>query len=269
MKGSKEDRPVDSRPNTGTEHTEMQRVTAAAGSSLAHGNGQEHQKSNTNGTFTLFGKLPLELRLMVWAMALPGPRCLESATLERNTPNEVRWELVNYDKSPAMLFVSWEPRAFALQHFQAPTSENSLHYHRVRYFNPSTDLLFNRNLSGPNRLDIVAFISERIPRLSRLALRLYEFRPIAGFYVRSLAKFSCLKELVVIPIFYESIPFKKNFSVETFDKENCNLPALSGLLACWLDFEAVKNTLTEMEKSSSGGWRAPKLRIGECVTKAE
>jgi hypothetical protein len=57
---------------------EMQSISGAASSSLEGVGGKQSQKFTMNGRFTLFGKLPLELKLMIWEMALPGPRYTDS-----------------------------------------------------------------------------------------------------------------------------------------------------------------------------------------------
>lgn len=63
-------------------------------------------------TFTLFPKLPTELRLMIWRAARPGPR-----TIELKWRNDIgRWTSIA--KPPVILQVNAESREEALKHYQ-------------------------------------------------------------------------------------------------------------------------------------------------------
>ncbi|KAH6720208.1 hypothetical protein BKA61DRAFT_569890 [Leptodontidium sp. MPI-SDFR-AT-0119] len=99
-------------------------------------------------TFTLFPKFPLELRLMVWKEALPGPRMIgflakgsdeSSATItgktfQRPAPSD-----------PVILFVNHESRSVSLSTYQLAF------HHRLPkpvYFNFSEDSVFFPNVRG-------------------------------------------------------------------------------------------------------------------------
>lgn len=270
IEGSKENRHDDPKPNKGTEDAKMQGVpgvTAAEGEglSLADGNGQELQMSNTRGAFTLFGKLPLELRLTIWKMALPGPTCIQSST-SNDKYGEVQFGL-RYDKPPTILFVSRESRAVALPYHQAPLSKDDIRYHEVRYFNTSSDCLYHRDSCRYTPVDVVAIISERFPHLSKLACHINHVRPDVGSFLRSLTKFNCLKELVITAK-YKNFGPKRGRLIKEFNKEVYRL-RVSATWVFWPKIEAIQNALTEMEKRSTVGWKAPKLRVGRSHGKRE
>jgi hypothetical protein len=159
-------------------------------------------------TFSLFPKLPIELRLLVWEMALPEPRCLEMVQILEETgllaPHlySKYWKVTpsssRQDKSPAMLFASHEPREVALKHYQPfkhgyPSIQNE----RTSYIDPHGDILLCEpwymtafNIHG---------IAEAIPNLARLAIDVHDISD-ACHSVGELRRFGQLKELITVPM---------------------------------------------------------------------
>lgn len=72
-------------------------------------------------TFTLFPKLPAELRLAIWTLTLPGRRYFElRSTLavdeEDSTDWEITtWHIIGVDKAPVAFFICQESRAEVLK----------------------------------------------------------------------------------------------------------------------------------------------------------
>ena len=96
-------------------------------------------------TFTLFDRLPLEIRLQIWEAALPGPRIIHlekwQASFDRSITFNVL-EISSNTKAPSMLFANRESRLVASQcyipsfAFEGSTTKT--------YFNFQMDTLYFR-----------------------------------------------------------------------------------------------------------------------------
>ncbi|KAN0114659.1 hypothetical protein V8E51_004203 [Hyaloscypha variabilis] len=92
-------------------------------------------------TFNGFRKLPTEIRLMIWHMALPGPRVI---TIQQRTTVE-RWQRGCLSASyliPSTLHTSHEARQVALRNYQLSFAQNYIN--NPIYFDFSQDILFIR-----------------------------------------------------------------------------------------------------------------------------
>jgi hypothetical protein len=69
-------------------------------------------------TFTLFPKLPAELRLRVWKYSLPGPQYIEVQMSLSSFIQYPQWKFVSQDKAPAAFFVCHESRAEATKNYK-------------------------------------------------------------------------------------------------------------------------------------------------------
>lgn len=174
-------------------------------------NSKQHQLHTTDRRFLLFPKLPIELRLLVWKMALPGPRCVEVVQhIEENGPPAYQAVFGNHfaywtatDKSPAMLFTSHESRQVVLNHYQpfkhGPFSDTD----SMSYIDPLRDTLFCAcipwsryiNPIDPTSLERVA---KAIPNLTKLALDVDNIS-YACHCAGLLRCFGELKELLAVP----------------------------------------------------------------------
>jgi len=116
-------------------HTDVQsqRNLATIASALSGVDEDAAGNSMTGRRFTIFSKLPIELRLIIWEMALPGPRCItgwfyRSHDYHQETEEHgstIRWILIFSDKSPVMLYTCQESRAVALGHYQLQETKKS------------------------------------------------------------------------------------------------------------------------------------------------
>lgn len=230
---------------------------------------------NSANTFTGFNKLPFELRTLVWEMALPGPRCIECRIF--NTTGKYKWKVEHSEKAPAILFTCQESRSIALKHYQAVLNENVDEKYNIHYLDPSKDIVFNRLLCSDGReynytsheianFDVVAFFSERIPRLSRLALSLYvtniylaESREDS--FVRGLSRLPFLMELVVVPWLYQSeLNCQGIYSLEVYDLHHESVNKNFGNL---LQRKAGALEVNLMKKNGDDKCKSPKLLIGK------
>ncbi|KAL2074935.1 hypothetical protein VTL71DRAFT_8715 [Oculimacula yallundae] len=103
--------------------------------------------------FTLFPKLPLELRLMIWECALPAPRIIALVASELLPTNSTkRYNAVKKPSpsNPVLLFVSYESRTVVLSTYRL-VFRNLLH--TPLYFDFSKDMLF-----FPRMTDLVLFV---------------------------------------------------------------------------------------------------------------
>lgn len=106
--------------------------------------------------FTLFPKLPSEIRLMIWALAPPGPRtammraagCLAGEVVPsdgvRIIPETRKRILVTADPHvPALLLVNRESRAVAQKVYQATFKKGA---HRPIYYSPAYDVVMSEDV---------------------------------------------------------------------------------------------------------------------------
>ncbi|KAG4442150.1 hypothetical protein IFR05_002363 [Cadophora sp. M221] len=106
--------------------------------------------------FTLFPKLPLELQLTIWGLALPGP-IIVRIVMKNISKGRIR------AKSPiaALLHVSEESRAVALKKYELV--ENSVSGLEPIYFDFNSDTLFTDGMIAAFR-----FGNAKISRISNL-----------------------------------------------------------------------------------------------------
>lgn len=180
-----EDELANTWPDT-DEETEVQASPASTDSSLEDEE-EDTDEPTEEATFLCFNKLPAELRLEILDMALPPPRCITSSTEIDDSPpapsHEFSFQILHTEKCPGMLFACRESRTVALQHCQAVQNVNSCMKHSIHYFDPSRDIWFNRNYCCAEGWDVLAFLSEHIPQLSRLAIQEYDLCPYEGAFL--------------------------------------------------------------------------------------
>lgn len=100
---------------------------------------------NNEASFRYFPKLPLELRLMVWEEALPGPRIIPFVSkLSQKKFSTPVYGVVDPKPvllNPAMLFANQESRSVALSIYEAAFHHRSS---KPVFFNFAEDTLFFR-----------------------------------------------------------------------------------------------------------------------------
>lgn len=213
--------------------------------------------------FTLFSKLPVEIRYMIWEEALPGPRVVTSRLFIYSHYLQPQWSLVPSERSPAMLFACQESRKFASSSYQALLYSASCN---TQYLDPSKDVLLNLGTkymdptAGP-KLDAIEFIAERIPKLRKLAHPilwiLYGNGEEGNF--AGLSRFDSLEELLFPHTFDRvfDIAIIKTYSVNNWADEHSRFaPFISNL----------SSTLEEIA-GKDRKWKVPKLLGGTVVKK--
>ncbi|KAL2074174.1 hypothetical protein VTL71DRAFT_7952 [Oculimacula yallundae] len=93
--------------------------------------------------FKFFPRLPAELRLMIWELALPGERVVRiqdfPECIHKHQPSAVCRCIGSKARVPTLLHVCHESRALALKHYTI-TFENRMF--QPTYFNPNLDILY-------------------------------------------------------------------------------------------------------------------------------
>ncbi|KAE9374348.1 hypothetical protein N431DRAFT_533189 [Stipitochalara longipes BDJ] len=117
------------------------------------------------GSFMLFPKLAIELRLRIWRLSFPPTRVLELPVIVGGSPLEYKRSSVN----PVALFVNHESRSEALRIYR-PLMRRSCYAFRQRkaisiviYFNPNTDIIRIREIGASpfwNARPIKSFVSD-------------------------------------------------------------------------------------------------------------
>ena len=105
--------------------------------------------------FPKFKDLPVELRLQIWAAALPEPRVHELCLPNLITPKNRRVLRSNNNKSPAILHACRESRHLALKHLELleyippPHTENDARVYAIKgfYFHPKIDTLYINHMA--------------------------------------------------------------------------------------------------------------------------
>jgi hypothetical protein len=251
---------------------------------------RQHQLPTTDSRFPLFPKLPIELRLIVWEMALPGPRCLEVVQhIEKTGPPEYQASFGRHfgsrfkycywtatDKSPAMLFTSHEPRQVTLNHYQpfkhGPPSEAK----RTSYIDPLRDTLFCTTIPASWDIDPIdpttlERIAKAIPNLTRMAMDVHNI----SYWYHAIGKLRCfgqLKELLVVPQPTSGRDGRPHGGVfEDVGEQTWNDRELDDERMRRLNYAVVRRWegfLRQTEGKSgreNEAWVAPRLRIGMFV----
>jgi len=268
MATPKYDKPIDVGTDPKLKNKEATSISGKIGSTLQDIQGKEPQMPAADKLFPLFPKLPTELRLTVWDMALPGPRIMES-TVYIDGDDQLCWCLLPSENPPAMLFVYRESRTVALKHYQ-PLTEEGIANPMVQYFDAAIDTLFSTSSASYFHfpIDPLTIIAHRIPRLSKLILS-DDYYSLNSFHSRSgtnlLAPFLCLRELILLPA-TPSMTID-NVSIGTLGKVGGPFPRADQWF--WV-FMAGKyeHMFAELEISVSG-WKAPKLLTGQFVKKEQ
>lgn len=128
-------------------------------------------------SFTLFPSLPLELRLIIWQLALPAPRCvvLESAIAKARIPPPgcmdctILWKLRCIENAPSMFFVCKESQVEILKTYRP--YKGSWPGSGKIYVDSSKDLFCVpriRNVDPPTCIIKLAKMVE--PKIRRLAI---------------------------------------------------------------------------------------------------
>lgn len=213
----------------------------------------------TDRTFTLFPKLPIELRLIVWEMALPGPRILKSS-LTRTTSGDTCWDLRPSEKSPALLFTCQESRAVAEKSYKPV----SLRWPKitVQHVNPSTDIIFV--VGELNFYDPWPRIAQQIPDLTRIAISEVTFDIFIDQTAPRLAGFTSLEELILILNEDGRASFEDVSHIKTFEGncQECPMEHIWG----WKDRvrASFKPYFTKFERDNAD-WKTPTIRSGRFV----
>jgi len=95
--------------------------------------------------FPQFKKLPIEIRLAIWKMSLPGSRMIEMKFKRNIARRPMDFRLLD-SEFPTLLHVNQEARAEALKFYQPVFGDitvDSEHQRKV-YFDPSKDTLYVR-----------------------------------------------------------------------------------------------------------------------------
>jgi hypothetical protein len=265
MASSKNDKPVDVKATPELQRKETALGSGAMETTLRGIQGDESRPTITDKIFTFFPKLPTELRLIVWEMALPGERILESR-FYYNPDKTLCWCLLPSERSPATLFACRESRTIGLKYYQ-PLTEEGIAKPWVQYFDPKFDTLFSTNSFGEvlfptdgSCIDVSHLIAERTPTLAKLAVYCVK-TPVTSRPTKDL---ECLTEVIVV---YprRSGTIDKVSSIKRFGKDNTDSP-LSNFRK-YIDgrFEPLFKKLEE----SISSWRAPEIKTGIFVEREE
>jgi hypothetical protein len=216
--------------------------------------------------FTLFPKLPIELRLLIWEMALPGPRVLKTS-LPWDLDAEIRWNLTPSEKSPAILFSCHESRTVALNHYQPLSYERLPFGANFQYFDPSIDILFHACylsiFDSLDTRDVLSLIAACIPGLQRLAIAetiFYHHNAIDG---HRMAAFGCLEELILVRGEDVDEDIRDVSFIDTLKRNSEQDQIGFGLTA---RVAGLRKTFAELEKSNTG-WNAPRVWSGRLIRK--
>jgi hypothetical protein len=262
------DNTSDYESDTDDTYVQIQGDLAKTTSSLEGIEEGEIAGSRADKEFIIFSKLPIELRLIIWEMALPGPRCITLRLYLFNDPLvnvygeteegplPIFWHLHFSEKCPVTLFTCQESRAVALKHYQLQPSP---HYDLTRmlwYIAPLRDTLFMMyaNWKGP----AVKIIASAIPNLTKLALYADKLQ-VPEFSAQHLRDFNGLETLILMPCFNWQYYSRDPPSIKTSELGNRN--SLDSL-GTDVDFDTLQRSFAELENEYTG-WKAPKLRIGE------
>ncbi|KAH6679628.1 hypothetical protein B0J14DRAFT_303042 [Halenospora varia] len=104
-------------------------------------------ESNHYGSFTLFGKLPLELQTKIWKAAAEEPHII----VIHSRPRSLKWTFFSPTPPPAILHVCSESRRIGLQKY-TPRFRNARTYSaspKMTYINFDNDILYFKK--NPNR----------------------------------------------------------------------------------------------------------------------
>jgi hypothetical protein len=221
--------------------------------------------------FTLFPKLPTELRLVIWEMVLPGPRILES-TFYFDLRKQLCWSLLPSENSPATLFTCRESREIGLKHYQ-PLTEEGMARPLVQYFHPANDTLFSTSISCDERgfecpdsdtlADPLTLVATRIPKVSKLAVYVF-YQP--DDYQSSLtdtnllADFRSLQELIIVPP-RPAWDIDNSSVIKAFGRGDSHGWNTKFEQFWKYDAPEYERMFAELEKSVAG-WKAPELRTG-------
>jgi hypothetical protein len=217
---------------------------------------EQNLVSTTPRTFDFFPKLPIELRLIVWEMALPASQWLEvfqlSSLASPPGTSTYVWKSSSQNaKAPAILFTSRESRTVALAHYQPLNLPN---IERTSYIDPRNDILL---CSKPITLDALEQIAQAVPNLARLAMESYDVLDWSD--AAGLKWFEDLKELMAFPL-TASVPHE-SFVVEDVD-EKADVGAFS--MFNYTRLRRIEK-VWQNEDGNTEGWMAPKLRICKFV----
>lgn len=92
-------------------------------------------------TFSLFPKLPLELRLQIWSFALLHPRLVTLGFIR--VPLQPRPDYIHSVPKPPLLLVCTESRHLALSYYHDPRPDTAFAFHERRtYVGPGTDIVY-------------------------------------------------------------------------------------------------------------------------------
>lgn len=216
-------------------------------------------------TFTLFEKLPLELRLTIWEMACTNPRVVETTFYYQD--DTLCWRLFPSEKSPVALFICKESRAHFLKQYQAYAQEG-VGNPKIQYLDLSIDTIIYTGILGEDLIsshgepvDPISLLSTRIPTLDKLAIYQW-YHP--SFSVPSLAVFRSLKEIIIFPPNGRK-EIEKVDSLELYTAYDSNKPNERGF---WeVRAMGFLEVLAELEMLVVG-YEAPILRAGVLVVKA-
>lgn len=104
--------------------------------------------SNDAASFELFPKLPTEIRLKIWKLALPGPRivkvrpCSVKFMEELAAGDMTKHTFVSPTKAPSILFVCGESRKEAMKTYQLSFGSEHHNIPSTVYFNFDLDMLY-------------------------------------------------------------------------------------------------------------------------------
>lgn len=105
---------------------------------------QAAEQRTEGSSFTLFPKLPVELRLMVWELALPGPRVITIQARRVSSAARGLPHLTADYSIPAIFHTSQESREAVLRKYEFAFPRN--HLINSFYFDFSRDVLFLRDI---------------------------------------------------------------------------------------------------------------------------
>lgn len=224
------------------------------------GPGTPYYRHHAHSRFTVFSKLPIEIRLKIWKMALPGPKFikmdLQSSPLGQDG---YIWLPRCSEKNPALLSTCNESRAMALKHYH---SVGRRPQGWVKFVDFSTDILCYTWLgSWIQKASLINVIPEHGTSLSSLAIARdvwYRWKN----RVEELPKLIGLKELMIAQ---EEMRYDEIIGFEVLGKEEWDTSFFPGVQ---LNYSPFDRTVTSVEnafqqiKTKNAAWTPPTLRLG-------
>jgi hypothetical protein len=156
-----------------------------------------HENSDSGDQFTLFPKLPAELRLKILDMALPGPRVI--TILPASGCPTPGYQFGKCDQAPAHLQVNVEARSTALKTYYLAFDWHTLS-HKPKYFQFERDTLrldyWERCSRGLSQEPWV--VSKPFKDVQNISMRIVGLRVVGKEYIGKILRlFPSLKRLVV------------------------------------------------------------------------